>query len=385
MIHQFGHHVESSRLARRLDVVIDRAIAENRIVGTVVLVAEDGRCVYERTAGWADRTRRTPIALNTIFRLASVTKPILTAAAMRLTETGHIHLNDPVTRWLPDFTPRLDDGSETEILIRHLLSHTAGLSYRFLEPQGSPYHGLNISDGLDQPGLSVDENLRRLASAPLSFRPGTAWRYSLALDVLGAILASALGKGLPDVVSELVTRPLGMTDTGFAVSDPDRLATPHLNSVPVPKVLADGMAVPFGEGAVRFYPSRIFDPLSYPSGGAGMTGTATDVLTFLETIRTGGGSILQPDTVQAMTTDQVGPQAETQGPGWGFGFGWAVLCHPNVAATQQSKGTIQWGGVYGHSWFVDGARNLSVVAFTNTALEGMCGAFPSQVRDAIYE
>src|SRR6266436_5166880 len=89
MIHQFGHHAESSKPARRLDAVIDRAIAENRIVGTVVLVAEDGRCVYERTAGWADRTRRTPIALNTIFRLASVTKPILTAAAMRLTETGH--------------------------------------------------------------------------------------------------------------------------------------------------------------------------------------------------------------------------------------------------------------------------------------------------------
>jgi CubicO group peptidase (beta-lactamase class C family) len=385
MNHQFGHRAVCSKLAQRLDVVIDRAIAESRIVGSVVLVAEDGKCLYERAAGLADRTTRTPMALNTIFRLASVTKPILTAAAMRLTETDHIHLNDPVTRWLPDFIPRLANGSEAEILVRHLLTHTAGLSYRFLEPQGSPYHGLDISDGLDQPGLSLEENLRRLAFAPLSFRPGTAWRYSLALDVLGAILANAVGKSLPDVVRELVTRPLGMTDTSFEVTDLDRLATPYVNRAPIPKVLADGMAVPFGEGAVRFDPSRIFDPLSYPSGGVGMAGTATDVLTFLEAIRSGGGSILQPDTVQAMMTDQVGPQAQAQGPGWGFGFGWAVLCDPDLAASPQSKGTAQWGGVYGHSWFVDRVRNLSVVAFTNTALEGMCGAFPSQVRDAIYE
>ena len=115
-----------------------------------------------------------------------------------------------------------------------------------------------------------------------------------------------------------------------------------------------------------------------------MVGTAHDVLRFLEAIRGGGAPILELATVARMTADQVGPQAETSGPGWGFGYGWAVLADPAAAATPQSKGTFRWGGVYGHSWFVDPARALTVVALTNTAIEGMAGAFVTEVRDAVY-
>ena len=115
-----------------------------------------------------------------------------------------------------------------------------------------------------------------------------------------------------------------------------------------------------------------------------MVGTADDVMRLLETIRGGGAPLLSDDTVQRMTTDQVGADAQTQGPGWGFGYGGAVLDDPVLAKTPQAKGTLQWGGVYGHAWFVDRSNGWSVVALTNTALEGMSGAFPTQIRDAVY-
>ena len=109
-----------------------------------------------------------------------------------------------------------------------------------------------------------------------------------------------------------------------------------------------------------------------------------DVWRFLECTRKGGGPILGGSAVDAMATDQVGAQAQTQGPGWGFGYGWAVLVDHAAARTPQSGGTLQWGGAYGHSWFVDRQRGLTVVALTNTAFEGMSGAFPTEIRDAVY-
>lgn len=370
--------------ADALDVAIDAAIADRRIVGAVVLVAREGEVVYRRAAGLADREAAVPLRDDAIFRLASVTKPFVTAAAMRLVEDGALALDAPVTRWLKDFRPRLADGSVPEITIRHLLTHTSGLSYRFIEPAGSAYHLHDVSDGLDQPGLSITENLARLAAVPLAFAPGAAWRYSLSIDVLGAVMEQATGASLPDLVATLVTGPLGLRDISFGVADRSRLAKPYANAAPAPIAMTDGLAVEMDGGAAVFAPSRILDPASYPSGGAGMSGTAGDVLTFLEAIRTGDAPILTPASIAAMTRDQVGEQAETQGPGWGFGYGWAVLVDPEAAQTPQARGTLQWGGAYGHSWFVDRTNGLTVVALTNTAFEGVNGRFVTDIRDAVY-
>lgn len=370
--------------AARIDAVIDRAIAEDRIVGAVVLVMRDGVLVYHRAAGLADREADTPMREDAVFRLASLTKPIVSATLMRLVEDGKVSLDDPVTRWLPDFQPRLPDGTTPVITLRQLLTHSSGLSYRFNEAIGGPYDLLNVSDGLDQPGLSLADNLQRLKQAPLTYAPGTSWRYSLSMDVLGGVIAKASGKSLPEIVRESVTQPLGMTDTDFAVFDQARLATPYVDGAPRPLAMGDETVAALGEGLVRFAPNRAFDTASYPSGGAGMVGTASDIVRFLEAIRTGGAPILQPTTVTAMMIDHVGSQAQAQGPGWGFGYGWAVLDDPAAADTPQAKGTIQWGGAYGHSWFVDPASGLTVVALTNTTFEGMSGAFPTEIRDAVY-
>lgn len=176
-----------------------------------------------------------------------------------------------------------------------------------------------------------------------------------------------------------------MEDTDFSVSDPSRLAKAYADGEPEPVPMTDGIAVPLMGLAATFAPSRILDKQSYPSGGAGMVGTASDVLRFLEAIRTGGAPILKPETVDMMVTDQVGTKAETQGPGWGFGYGWAVLADPEPTNTPQATGTLQWGGAYGHYWFIDRENGLSVVALTNTAFEGMAGAFPTDIRNAVYE
>lgn len=331
-------------LAARIDAVLDRAIAEQRLVGVVVLVARDGQLVYHRAAGLADREARRPMTEEAVFRFSSVTKPFVSAALMRLVEQGKIRLDAPVTTYLPDFKPKLADGSTPVITVRQLLTHTAGLTYGLAEKASHPYHALSVSDGIDLSGISLDENVRRIGQAPLAFAPGSRWRYSVAIDVLGAVIEKAAGKPLPKVVAETVTTPLGLEDTGFVARNPNRLATPYANAAPAPTRIRDNQDVPIGPTFVRFAPSRAFHAEEFPSGGAGMVGSARDVLAFLETIRKGGGTILQPATVAEMIKDQVGVQAGAQGPGWGFGYGWAVLDDPAVAKTPQGAGTLAWGG-----------------------------------------
>ncbi|MBB3314214.1 CubicO group peptidase (beta-lactamase class C family) [Rhizobium sp. BK181] len=377
------HTQQTADLAIALDAVIDRTIAARRLVGAVVLVAHEGVVIYRRAAGLADREKGRAMAEDTIFRLASITKPIVTIAAMRLVEQSRINLDDPVTKWLPDFRPRLADGTEAAVAIRHLLTHTSGLSYGFAEEDG-PYAKAGISDGLDQPGLPLAENLKRLASVPLLFAPGSQWQYSLAMDVIGGVIEKETGAPLGEAVAKLVTEPLGLADIAFAVRDPGRLAAAYMNSAPEPALMGKEASVRALNGSVRFTPDRIFDPASYHSGGAGMAGTAGNVLAILETIRKGGSSLLSSETVKTMTADQANGVRQLLDPGVGFGFGWAVVTDPVSAQVPWSKGTFRWGGAYGHSWFVDPAKKLTVVALTNTALEGMWGQFTVDLRDALY-
>lgn len=372
-------------LAARLDRVVDGAVASGAIVGAVVLIARDGAPAYARAAGFADREAATPMRETALFRLASMSKTIVSAAALALVEEGRLGLDDALARWLPEFRPSLADGRVPEITVRQLLTHTSGLGYRLLEAAGGPLAQAGVSDGMDQPGLGMAENLRRLAGVPLLFAPGTSWHYSLATDVLGEVVARAGGAPLPDIVRARVTGPLDMADTGFAVRDAGRLAVPYADAAPLPVRMNELHEVPFGDGVIRFAPARAFAPDSFPSAGAGMIGSAGDYLQLLEALRRGGGGILRPATVELMIGNATGDfPITTEGPGWGFGLGAAVLLDPAAALTPQTVGTWQWGGVYGHHWYVDPARRLTVVAMSNTALGGMTGAFPEALRAAVY-
>jgi CubicO group peptidase (beta-lactamase class C family) len=331
-----------------------------------------------------------------VFRLASLTKPLVTAAALRMLELGKFALADPVTKYIPDFRPALPNGDISTITLRHLLTHTAGLSYGFMQPPEGLYHRAGVSDGAGEPGVSMEENLARIAHAGLAYPPGERWAYSVAIDVLGAVMQTVERADLDVVVRKYVTAPLGLTSMGFDLKPEqlDLLVIPYADGKPAPVRIPDGgMRVRFPEGVpvyaglagINLAPARIFDKTSFRSGGGGMTGDASDMLTFIETIRKGGGPILSRDTAAAMMTVQTGDfLIVNRGPGWGFGYGGSILTDPAAALTPQSPGTFGWGGVWGHSWFTDPVKRLSVVSLTNTALEGMMGRYIRDLRDAIY-
>jgi CubicO group peptidase (beta-lactamase class C family) len=354
-------------LAARLDAAFDRVLAADQVVGAVVIVARDGKTVYERAAGWADREAKLPMRVDTQLRIASMTKPIVSATALALVDRGKLALEDPVTKWLPDFKPKLADGTAPTITVRHLLTHTAGLTYKFLEPRTGPYHAANVSDGIAEPALPAEVNLRRLAGVPLGYPPGTAWSYSLATDVLGEVVARAGGESLPAVVKHLVTTPLGMSDTVFSVTDRARIAVPYADGKP-PVRMTEPHDLAQDGIAVRFSPARIFDSASYPSGGAGMAGTARDYLRFCEMLRTGGAPVLAPASARAMTENQIGEmKVEWFGPGSRFGYGVGIVTDAAANPNARGTGAFGWSGIYGTTFWVDPEARTSVVILTNTA------------------
>lgn len=375
-------------MQKLIEQVMKQALNEQRIVGMEVLVKQGGVTLFHQALGYADRESQRLMAIGERYRLASVSKPIVTTAAMVLVAQGKLQLDADITRWLPSFTPRLADGSPATITLRQLLSHSAGLGYRFLEADGEgPYAQAGVSDGMDATSLSLKENVQRIGSVPLLFEPGTAWCYSLAIDVVGAIIEQAQHQSLAEAVRTLVTGPLNMLDTGFVLSPQQSVATAYVSGQPQPHVLAEGEVVAPFEGTVgiTYSPARVYDADAFPSGGAGMVGTVSDVMQLLETLRTGGGPLLPAKWVAEMTRDQVSQHQLQDSPGVGFGLGFSLLRDPLLAGSPESVGTWRWGGAYGHAWFVDPQQALSVVAFTNTLYEGMSGQFVNDLRDAVYQ
>ncbi|WP_261807593.1 serine hydrolase [Paenibacillus sp. N3.4] len=383
----YSNNINPASLPDRIDEVIDQTLADKRLVGAVIQVAIDGAMIYSRAAGHADRELNKPMREDSLFRLASVSKPIVSTAALVLVAKGQLKLDDRVDRWLPEFKPQLQNGEHATMTIRHLMTHTAGLTYRFFQEENGSYQRAGVSDGMDQPGITLEENLRRLATVPLLYTPGTEWKYSIATDVLGAVIAKVTDTSLSEAVHSLVTKPLGMSDTGFIAGDPERLATAYANDVPEPRPLRELDRIAFLEGTAGFQltPGRALDDTAYHSGGAGMVGSAGDLLQLLETLRKGGAPLLPEYLFREMTTNQIGDLPMAYWPGRGFGLGITVLKDPIAANTPESPGTWRMGGTYGHSWFVDPVQRLSVVAFTNTALEGMAGQFTVDLCEAVYK
>jgi CubicO group peptidase (beta-lactamase class C family) len=165
--------LQNPAMKKRIDAVIDRAVREEQIVGAAVIAAQNGEIVCRRAAGFNDREAKKPLRQTDVFRLASITKLIVSVAALALIDKGKLGFNDAVTKYLPEFRPKLADGREPLITIRHLLTHTAGLHTVDQEQPDGAYHRLKVSDGMNNTGITLEENLRRIATAPLLFEPGT--------------------------------------------------------------------------------------------------------------------------------------------------------------------------------------------------------------------
>ena len=367
-------------MEKRLDATVNRAITENRIVGAVLIVRRNGELVYQTARGPADRESGRPMSLDTIFRLSSLTKPIVAATVLALLDAGKLRLDDPVARHLPGFSPGMPDGSAPDITIHHLLTHTSGLS------SASILSADEQAAGVDRWRLGTDEILDRLAALPLLFAPGTGWSYGPSIDVLGAIAGRLVGGQPEDAIRQYVTDPLRMIDSRFSVTDPARLAAAYADGPNGPVLMGDPHEVPNQWGSITtFDPGRIFDAQAFQSGGGGMAGSAPDFMTLLETLRTGGGEILKPETVAKGLADQTPQLAHAQGPGWKFGYFGAWLDDPQAAQSPAPRGTARWGGIYGHNWFIDPTNGLSVLSMSNTGLEGSDGAYRYEVRNAVYE
>lgn len=371
-------------MSARIDEVIERAIMAGKIVGTVVIVVKDGKTVYSRAAGYADREIGKPTEKRTIFRLASVTKPVVAATALALVDKGRLALSDLARDYLPYFRPKRPDGEIADITIHHLLTHTAGLSYG-ADPKTTPSERM-FNAGLANTDRDFEENFTRLSTFPLLAAPGTLWSYSISIDLIGAIIAQIEACGLDEAVHHHVTEPLGMSDTGFSVSDPERLATPYADASPAAVRMDDHHLVPDDAGnLLPFSPTRLFNPKAFQSGGAGMVGTAPDLIAFLEAVRRGGTPILKYETAKAAFLNQIGNIPRPGEPGQGFSFLGAVIQDPVLADVPMSKGSMTWGGVYGHNWFIDPVEGISAAIMSNTAVEGCSGTYPRDITRAIYD
>jgi CubicO group peptidase (beta-lactamase class C family) len=364
-----------------LDRAIDAALEEKRIVGTVVLVAHKGVVSYRRAAGFADREAQKSVREDTIFRLASLTKPIIAAIILKLQDEGRLSVDGPVTNYLPYFTPKMPDGTQPVIRLRHLLTHSAGLVVDVTPTPEELTREPLLSVNGSYRHLSLEDHLRRLASRPLQSAPGTTWAYGLSYDVLGAVAAKVFGGSVEEVTRHYITEPLGMMDTMFGVRDIARLAQPYADASPEPALMGEPHSLVHQRGhTVTFTPSRILDSGVFASGGGGLAGTAGDFMRFLIGLQWGG--LLKPETHAAGLVPQI--SAPTQTAGQGQAFLGIAIDDPAASGTPQHAGSYYWGGVFGSSWFVDPKAELAVVAVTNTAFEGLNGQFAEDIRNAVY-
>ncbi len=362
-------------LQNNVDAAIDAALV-NRIVGCVVLVNHNGKEVYARTAGLADREANRAMERNAIFRLASITKPIVATAALKMMEAGLLQLDDPVTKFLPYFTPPSPDGVVRPITIGQLLSHSSGLSYETTPKDVSP--------GMSGPFISLEENLRRLAKAPLNFAPGTGWVYGTSIDVVGGVIAAINGSTVEAAVNKYAAGPLGMVDWRFTPTDATRVTANYANgNPPTAPITPPARITADNRQGTNFDVERIFRADAPQSGGGGSCGTADDVMKMLEVYN--GGSFLKPETVEEAFTNQIGtlPRRETDA-GKRFTILGAMIDDPAAAKSPCPVGTLDWGGAWGHNWIIDRTNKLSIAVLTNVAPEGCNGPFREDIRDAVY-
>jgi CubicO group peptidase (beta-lactamase class C family) len=390
----------------KLDETV-RGLVEGRSTpGVVVLILENGRPVYSRSVGVREVGSTAPIGENDMFRLASMTKAVTSVATMILVQEEKIGLDDPVSRFLPEFSKlrvRGPDGTEGPAnrppTIRELLSHTAGLSYNFINNPRviAAYREARVTDGLDQPEVTTAEAMQRLASVPLGYQPGTGWEYSLATDVLGAVIEKVSGGSLERFVTERIARPLRIQSFVFNAPEPIRArfvqvtrpaqVTGALGTGYVPVTGPEAVPFPATKGTANLDPTRAFSPTAYNSGGGGMSGTIGDYARFLQMLlnegELDGARVLRAETVRQMTQNVTGNMPTLRGPGWGFTLGFGIVTDAAAAKTRLPAGSYGWGGIYGTQFWVDPSNRVVGLVMTQTAIIGS-GAISNPIREAFY-
>jgi CubicO group peptidase (beta-lactamase class C family) len=361
------------RLAR-IDDFLQRYVQENRIPGAVALVLRDGRPVYEKAVGWSDKEAGRRMTPDTLFRIASQSKAITSAAVMILLEEGRLALASPASEFIPAFEKttvavQADAGvtvvpAKRRITVFDLLTHTAGISYGTDKQVAADYEakGLGPAAGFGWYTADKDEpvcaTMERLASVPFVSQPGEAYVYGYNTDVLGCIVERASGMPLDRFIEARITGPLGMKDTHFFIA-PDqreRLAAVYASG-------PDGRIVRAPDGA-RGQGHYVEGPRKNFSGGAGLVSTARDYARFLEMVRRGGEldgvRILSPRSVALMTSNQIGTLYAQSARGLGYGLAFESVDRYG-ANGMASVGSFSWGGAYATRYHVDPEVRMTLV------------------------
>jgi CubicO group peptidase (beta-lactamase class C family) len=369
----------SSERLDRITQVLRADVERGRIPGAIVLVARKGRVAYLQPVGFRDKASGAPMTADAIFRIASMTKPIVTVAALSLYEEGRLVLSDPVSKYIPAFKDQKVGlervAVEREMTIQDLMRHTSGLTYGNrgttelyrMYPQSSNESSLT---------LTMDEFIERLAKAPLLYQPGTRWEYSLSTDVLGRVVELVAGKPLGEVLVERVYRPLKMTDTTFLVPADKRAR------------IAQGLPTHPDTGAEY----KLADPSvarKFDCGGGCAVSTASDYARFAQMLlnrgRLDGARVLSSRTVDFMTSDHLGTISRgtfSSSPGYTWGLGLAVRQDKGLAPMPGSPGDFYWPGAFATYWWADPKEDMVVVFMTQSPLGRH---YQQLVRGLVYQ
>ncbi len=368
----------SSQRLGRIHAAMQRYVDRRLVPGVVTLVARRGRVVYQDTVGYRDFEAKAPMTPDTIFRIASMTKPIASVALMTLYEEGHFLLSDPIAKFLPEFKemkvavmPSSEERvgapyklmpAARPITFKHVLTHTAGFA--------NTYRGITQAEftktyrDARKPTDTIGDAVKRLATLPLNFHPGDAWEYGPATDVAGRLVEAISGVTFEEFLQRRVFTPLKMKDTHFYLpqSKLDRFA-----AVYQPDDKNDNkiklMEAPTAES--RF----VKEPQIYFSGGGGLVSTVSDYLRFHQMMLNGGeldgARILGRKTVELMTVNHIGDlPVWLSGPGYGFGLGYSVIKDVGQASIAGSVGQYGWGGAFCTYFWVDPAEETIGIMMT---------------------
>jgi len=364
----------SSERLERLDRSIEAYISRKEIAGAVGLIARRGKVIYHKSFGQRDAESRAPMNTDVIFRIASMTKPIVSVALMTLWEQGRFQLRDPVSKYLPEFEnvqvavePGAEDirgpmklvSPERPITVQHVLTHTAGLANTYRGLTRELYAELRAKR---KPDWTLGDYVTELANLPLNFHPGDRWEYGPATDVVGRLVEVLSGQTLDEYLKQRIFKPLSMTDTHF-----------YLPAEKLPRFAA--LYGPDDDGKINLAEAPdtnsrfVREPHVYFSGTGGLASTTSDYFRFHQMMLNGGeldgARVLGPRTVRLMTTNHIGDlPVWLRAPGYGFGLGYAITTDMGLAALPNSEGSYGWGGAYCTVFWVDPEEELIGILMT---------------------
>ncbi len=364
----------SSARLKRVDQVMQKYVDQGKLPGVLSLVARRGQVAHLSKAGWMDVEAQKPIAFDTLFRIYSMTKPLTSVAVMMLYEEGHFFLSDPVAKYIPEFEDakvfvrKTETGVELDNLkrpltIHHLLTHTGGLSYGFDE---NDYVDKQIQNRVwrrhyDDPDITLEEFVHRIAMCPLRTQPGAEFYYSLSIDVLGYLVQVVSGQPFDAFLQERILGPLGMVDTAFDVPEGklDRFAVNYQ-----PDKEKKGLAVLDAPET-----SRYAKPTRCPAGGMGLVSTLGDYYRFAQMLynkgELDGQRLLGRKTVELMTSNHLRDGVYRDGnPALGFGLGFGVILDAERTQTLDSVGAYGWGGAATTRFGIDPQEELVHIEMT---------------------